>query len=400
MGNLVSREYCGRRLIYGCLILVSGCAENKSNIPIQTVPPAPIPSASQPSTSPATPALNAGQSPDPLIVPPSADHPRNSQPVTTGSNPPAMVDGGDGPDMPVVDTAGQVQTYLIQPGDSLFKIAKCFGTTVESIKEINPSVKERPNLIYPNEKLLLPGKLRNRCALAVDVCLNIPGHQASVPNGMIIDAHGNCVQSIAPIDMCPNIPGSQPVVPDNMHRDSSGNCALAQPRTQLPVPPSPPQTRPQTQAVPPPPQLPIDVCPNISGPQRIVPPGMIKDPTGSCVAIYVPCETFFRRDFPGGKRKVLLSSGSASNLLTKYLREAEARKIDVNLETLVVTMYVRAGEKMDLINIPAPKLSVWQNATGKHEREWQRLLQDKHAERLPSPVDVADQLRADVVCGE
>lgn len=97
---------------------------------------------------------------------------------------------------------------------------------------------------------------------------------------------------------------------------------------------------------------------------------------------------------------MLLSSGSASNLLTKYLREAEARKIDVNLETLVVTMYVRAGEKMDLINIPAPKLSVWQNATGKHEREWQRLLQDKHAERLPSPVDVADQLRADVVCGE
>jgi hypothetical protein len=57
-------------------------------------------------------------------------------------------------------------------------------------------------------------------------------------------------------DRCPNLTGVQEQVPPGMITDAAGSC----------VPPPPP-----------------DVCPNIEGVQEQVPPGMIKDGAGSCV---------------------------------------------------------------------------------------------------------------------
>lgn len=85
-----------------------------------------------------------------------------------------------------------------------------------------------------------------------DVCPNLEGNQASVPDGYYVNEDGNCV----PIqDVCPNIDGVQGTVPDGMTIDDSGNC----------VP------------------IPEDVCPNIDGIQASVPDGMIVDNEGNCV---------------------------------------------------------------------------------------------------------------------
>lgn len=374
--------------VCGCFALLAACAQTTSNVPVQPPPQAaqefiPPPASQSP---PAAEGVVPEQRPISSGVAP--------QPVQVAPQPLPVAAGGDGQDMPIGDAGGQPQTYVVRKGDKLLKIADCFKTTVDAIMDLNPKIKD-PNLIILNQKLLLPGNLVNHCKLPEDVCLNVPGHQPSVPVGMSLDSRGNCVPNPGAADECPNIPGVQPAIPDSMIKDPGGSC-VAPP---LPRPPAQPAQRAAAPPVPPVPMM-VDLCPNLPGAQRAVPVGMIKDPTGSCVAVYVPCDTAFRRDFAGGQRKVLLSSGSASGLFIKYLRAAEARRVDVNLEALVVVMYVRSGDQMELISISAPKLSVWQNATGKHEREWLRLMQDKHAERLPAPLEVGEHLRADVVCGE
>ena len=59
-----------------------------------------------------------------------------------------------------------------------------------------------------------------------DVCPNIRGDQAEVPEGMIIDREGNCVpeEPQPPTDVCPNIRGDQAEVPEGMVIDEDGNC--------------------------------------------------------------------------------------------------------------------------------------------------------------------------------
>lgn len=68
----------------------------------------------------------------------------------------------------------------------------------------------------------------------VDVCPNIEGNQASVPEGMELDEQGNCVPipPPPPVDVCPNIEGNQASVPEGMELDEQGNCVL--------IPPPPP----------------------------------------------------------------------------------------------------------------------------------------------------------------
>ena len=61
----------------------------------------------------------------------------------------------------------------------------------------------------------------------VDVCPNIAGDQATVPAGMVKDAHGNCVTpavSVVIIDLCLNVAGVQTTVPAGLVRDAHGNC--------------------------------------------------------------------------------------------------------------------------------------------------------------------------------
>ena len=48
-----------------------------------------------------------------------------------------------------------VKVYVVQKGDTLFKIAQRFGTTVEAILKANPEIKD-PNLIFVGQKILIP----------------------------------------------------------------------------------------------------------------------------------------------------------------------------------------------------------------------------------------------------
>ena len=90
-----------------------------------------------------------------------------------------------------------------------------------------------------------------------DVCPNIGGNQADVPEGMVKDEQGNCVTSPPPTDVCPNIGGNQADVPEGMVKDEQGNCVTSPP--------------------------PADVCPNIDGNQATVPTGLVKNGQGNCV---------------------------------------------------------------------------------------------------------------------
>lgn len=50
---------------------------------------------------------------------------------------------------------GATQTYVVQRGDTLGKIAAKFGTTVDVLLDLNPQIKN-PNVIYPGQKITVP----------------------------------------------------------------------------------------------------------------------------------------------------------------------------------------------------------------------------------------------------
>ncbi|MBN2305398.1 MAG: PD40 domain-containing protein, partial [Anaerolineae bacterium] len=60
------------------------------------------------------------------------------------------------------------------------------------------------------------------------VCENLEGTQEDVPDGMIVDENGNCVEPPPPPpppdDVCVNLEGMQEDVPDGMVVDENGNC--------------------------------------------------------------------------------------------------------------------------------------------------------------------------------
>lgn len=75
----------------------------------------------------------------------------------------------------------------------------------------------------------------------VDVCPNLDGAQAAVPDGLIVDASGVCVVP-PPHDECPNVAGMQADVPYGNAKDGDGNCVY-------------------------------DACVNIDGVQAVIPDG-------------------------------------------------------------------------------------------------------------------------------
>jgi len=132
-----------------------------------------------------------------------------------------------------------------------------------------------------------------------DVCPNIPGTQATVPNGMQLDGSGNCYTPTPPpgqtptpstpvtTDLCSNIAGKQTVLPAGYYRTTSGKC-YAQPKapaepidvcSNLPdVQTAIPQgyyLNEQNECTINP--LPVDECPNIDGLQSIIPDGMVRE---------------------------------------------------------------------------------------------------------------------------
>ncbi|MEJ2301908.1 MAG: LysM peptidoglycan-binding domain-containing protein [Anaerolineales bacterium] len=57
------------------------------------------------------------------------------------------------PESTASDTGGSV--YIVQPGDNLTSIAQRFGTTVNTLLQLNPQITD-PSLIYPGEQIVLP----------------------------------------------------------------------------------------------------------------------------------------------------------------------------------------------------------------------------------------------------
>lgn len=53
---------------------------------------------------------------------------------------------------PIPPTGGRI--YIVQPGDTLFKIAENYNSNVDIITELNNI--NNPNLIYPGQRLIIP----------------------------------------------------------------------------------------------------------------------------------------------------------------------------------------------------------------------------------------------------
>ena len=83
----------------------------------------------------------------------------------------------------------------------------------------------------------------------VDLCINIPGIQDLMPEGMMVNETGACVD--IPIDVCQNIDGLQVEIPIGFGLDESGDCV-------------------------------IDVCSNIDGLQSVVPGGLVLNDGDKC----------------------------------------------------------------------------------------------------------------------
>jgi LysM repeat protein len=52
------------------------------------------------------------------------------------------------------EQAGKANIYVVQPGDSLSKIAKRYETTWQMLHRLNPI--PNPNRIYPGQEIVLP----------------------------------------------------------------------------------------------------------------------------------------------------------------------------------------------------------------------------------------------------
>lgn len=110
----------------------------------------------------------------------------------------------------------------------------------------------------------------------VDYCPNISGRQSFVPRGYSVDENGNCVVAPKePTDYCPNMVGVQ---------ISPNDCALVDvcinlPGTQITVPMGYNETEHICM-----PEL-FDACPNMSGVQNTIPAGYGINEAGACVKL-------------------------------------------------------------------------------------------------------------------
>ena len=99
--------------------------------------------------------------------------------------------------------------------------------------------------------------------VVVDVCPNLEGNQASVPEGYQL-VEGQCTVIVIPppVDVCPNLEGNQATVPAG-YQLVEGQCTV------IVIPP------------------PVDVCPNLEGNQASVPAGY-QLVGGQCTLIVIP----------------------------------------------------------------------------------------------------------------
>lgn len=142
-------------------------------------------------------------------------------------------------------TASAMSSSTPRPKPKKVTICHATGSTKNPYVTITVSVNSTDfmgHLTHDSDLIPAPA---SGCPKKRDVCPNIPGIQATVPQGKIIDSSGSCVEQPSP-DVCPNIDGIQATVPTGKVKDSTGNCVSPQspPPPSPPPPPAPPVSEP------------------------------------------------------------------------------------------------------------------------------------------------------------
>lgn len=76
----------------------------------------------------------------------------------------------------------------------------------------------------PANVTVLNSYKKKKCQPPVDVCPNIEGNQATVPEGLVKDNEGNCVEQPPVVDVCENLEGNQTTAPAGTHINDKGAC--------------------------------------------------------------------------------------------------------------------------------------------------------------------------------
>jgi hypothetical protein len=104
-----------------------------------------------------------------------------------------------------------------------------------------------------------------------DLCSNLAGIQAVLPDGYSVDIAGDC--SPLPVDVCTNLDRLQTVIPNGYALDADGNCQA-------------------------------DICQNLDGLQLVLPDGMELDASGGCI-MHDECSNLpdIQADIPDGYKR-------------------------------------------------------------------------------------------------
>jgi uncharacterized repeat protein (TIGR01451 family) len=179
-------------------------------------------------------------------------------------------DKDDGGNWPATGQTGSPANFTLTPGShficSVLRHINERGNDIVATDCLDTPVVVPPTDVCPNidgvqatlpdGMILQDGQCVTPPPPPVDMCPNIDGNQETIPQGMIVNNEGQCVQP--PVDVCPNLDGLQTVVPEGYVLNDSNQCVL-----------------------PPPP--PTDLCPNIDGTQETIPDGLIVNNEGQCV---------------------------------------------------------------------------------------------------------------------
>lgn len=93
-----------------------------------------------------------------LSAPPTAEAATQQQ-VAEAAGKPAYLVPAYGSVRPQAGSLGLGETtYVVRPGDTLSAIAARFGQSLAAVERANPAIAD-PNLIYPGETVVVPGRL-------------------------------------------------------------------------------------------------------------------------------------------------------------------------------------------------------------------------------------------------
>ena len=137
----------------------------------------------------------------------------------------------------------------------------------------------------------------------------------------IRNGDGDCVPPQAPTDVCPNIEGNQATIPEGMIKNEGGSC----------IPSG---------------EVPIDVCPNIEGNQATIPEGMVKNDAGSCVSPETSITT------SGGNGHSGRSGHSGSGIIRRHATTTKGRVLGASTDIpnscgIYLSSFMREGHAGD-----------------------------------------------------